>query len=530
MWALAITIVLVPITVVYLFLKFVRGNQDYWTQRGVPISQAKLTFRERLTRPFHEVDQAMYESVKSQNVTNYFGVVELRKPMLFVLDPELIKSILVKDFNTFTNRRMLGLGKSDKFFQNMLFFMEDQPWKEMRSTISPTFSTGKIKAMNDLFNESGEKVVNYLARQVNEKCKSNNSAEDIDDGIEIDMQNVFGRYTLDVIASVAFGVDSENFSQPNSAFYQMGQRINMAAAMSLSLMLKFLTLVTAPKLFEWLNLSLSDKTALQFFMNVVEKSIQQREAQEVEKRKDFLQLMIDAKHGILEKDADENEVSLQPSSRGATLTNDSILGNCVLFFIAGFDTSESLLTFTAYELAINPEIQERLYDEVDNTMDKYGGKFTYEAIASMNYLDMVISEALRKYPPAFRLERRADTNYNLPNSDVTLEKGSLAIIPIYCIQHDPDIYPNPEQFIPERFTAESKSQRHPYTYLPFGTGPRSCIAMRFALTEVKSAVAHLVHQFRFEPTSRTPIPVTFKKSASALKPAEGLYLKVKARQ
>ena len=77
------------------------------------------------------------------------------------------------------------------------------------------------------------------------------------------------------------------------------------------------------------------------------------------------------------------------------------------------------------------------------------------------------------------------------------------MIPTYAIHHDPQYYPDPYKFIPERFNAENKKNRNPYAYMPFGVGPRNCIAMRFAIIEGKCALAHLMHNFRVEPCTKT---------------------------
>jgi cytochrome P450 len=291
--------------------------------------------------------------------------------------------------------------------------------------------------------------------------------------------------------------------------------------------MKFMLLMTLPKfLVRYVGFSFFDKVSMNFFADVVRKTILARESLGGQKREDFLQLMLDAKSGKLDQDDDDKG---QGAEKKAKLTEDLILAQCVLFFIAGFDTTESLLIFAAYELAINPEVQEKLYEEVNETLENNGGKLTYDLVNKMPYLEMVISETLRKYPPAVRLDRRVVTSsYKVPGTEVTWDKDTVAVIPVFAIHHDESIYPNPEKFIPERFSAEEKAGRHPYTYLPFGLGPRSCIAMRFALVEAKTAIAHLVHSFRLEPSAKTPIPVTFLRGTT-LKPTGGMWLNVKSR-
>lgn len=88
---------------------------------------------------------------------------------------------------------------------------------------------------------------------------------------------------------------------------------------------------------------------------------------------------------------------------------------------------------------------------------------------------LMISETLRKHPPVPVLLRQCVIDYKVPGTDVTVEAGTKVEVPVYSLQHDPEFYPEPEKFDPERFTDENKGKRHPYVYLPFGEGPRICI-------------------------------------------------------
>lgn len=99
--------------------------------------------------------------------------------------------------------------------------------------------------------------------------------------------------------------------------------------------------------------------------------------------------------------------------------------------------------------------------------------------SSSRQTQIVRAEILRKYPPAPLLSRRCEYKYQIPGSKVVLPAGMRVVIPIYGLHHDPNYYPEPMTFKPERFTEENKRTRHPYTYLPFGEGPRNCIGKDF---------------------------------------------------
>ncbi|XP_043592974.1 probable cytochrome P450 6a13 isoform X2 [Bombus pyrosoma] len=135
-------------------------------------------------------------------------------------------------------------------------------------------------------------------------------------------------------------------------------------------------------------------------------------------------------------------------------------------------------------------------------------------------------ETLRKYPPASMLSRRCEHQYQIPGSKVELPVGMRVIIPIYGFHHDPDYYPDPATFDPERFTEENKRTRHPYTYLPFGEGPRNCIGMRFALLQIKVGIISFLRKHRVETCERTITPIKFSRRSLVTTSEKGFWLKI----
>lgn len=102
-------------------------------------------------------------------------------------------------------------------------------------------------------------------------------------------------------------------------------------------------------------------------------------------------------------------------------------------------------------------------------------------------------------------------------------------LPIYAFHHDPEYFPEPEKFDPERFSAENRKNIDPDTYLPFGIGPRNCIGSRFALMELKTVIYYLLLNFRFERTEKTDIPFKYENVPFAMKPANGIWVALKPR-
>lgn len=201
------------------------------------------------------------------------------------------------------------------------------------------------------------------------------------------------------------------------------------------------------------------------------------------------------------------------------MTTEEIVAQCATFFIAGFDTTSATLSLSAYQLAKHPEIQERLYQSVTASLAKFQAEspelkddfyslVTYDRLQSKEFelLEGVINEALRLDSPVIFLERKATADAELANEDrsrvINVKAGDIIHIPTYSLHRDPQQWKNPEEFNPERFIGDNATF-HKYAYLPFGLGPRKCVAQQMAIIEAKLALLHIVRDFRFEVCPQT---------------------------
>lgn len=195
-------------------------------------------------------------------------------------------------------------------------------------------------------------------------------------------------------------------------------------------------------------------------------------------------------------------------------TDDDIAAHLFHLFDISMDTIVYTLSFLIHELAVNEDVQQRLYDEIARTNDTLNGtQITYRSLQSMDYLDMVVSETLRKWPVNIMLDRTVIKEYSLLNGDgskMTLAPGEIVRIPVWAIHHDPKYYRNPEQFDPDRFSAANRAAIDPMTFLPFGIGPRACISSRFVLLQVKLNVFCLLAKFRVERCNKTEVPLKMR--------------------
>ncbi|KAJ3618158.1 hypothetical protein MTP99_006184 [Tenebrio molitor] len=324
--------------------------------------------------------------------------------------------------------------------------------------------------------------------------------------VPTDIKEALGCFTTDIIGSCAFGLDCNTFAEENSPFREYGRKV---FTFNTSRLLKLFFASTFPKTADTLGISLTEKDISKFFSKVVKDTVSYREKNNYT-RKDFLQLLIDLKNNKLAKDEGYKH-------DGNTLTIDEIAAQCFVFFIAGFETSSTTMTFAMYELSKHQELQDKVRDEVNAVLAKHEGKITYEAIQEMKYMDQVINETLRKYPPLPLITRMCVRDYKIPGEDLIIEKDTTIMISVLGIHHDKEYYPDPEKFDPERFTEENKKSRHHFAHIPFGEGPRVCIGMRFGLMQSKVGIASLLKQYKFTVSKKTMEPLKFK--ARSLTPA-----------
>lgn len=138
------------------------------------------------------------------------------------------------------------------------------------------------------------------------------------------------------------------------------------------------------------------------------------------------------------------------------------------------------------------------------------------------------AETLRKYPSLVNLNRIAKQNYTVPGTDIVIEKGTPVIIPAYAIQMDPEYYPNPEKFDPDRFSSEEKMNRDSMTWLPFGDGPRNCIGLRFGMMQTRIGLIAILNNFELSLGGKMQHAPKFKPDAFTTVPQGGIYIKLKS--
>ena len=215
-------------------------------------------------------------------------------------------------------------------------------------------------------------------------------------------------------------------------------------------------------------------------------------------------------------------------SADGKLTKIEGAAQAYVIFAGGFETSSSTMSYCIYELACNPHIQDKVADEINATLKKFGG-LTYDNVQEMTYLHKVVEEVLRKYPAAATIHRVCTKDIDLPTTNLHVDKGIDIVIPVLGIHRDPEIYPDPDKFDPERFNEENIASTHPCNYLPFGDGPRICIGMRFGYLVVKVGIINILSKYRISVIPGTPIPLEFDPGTLILSSKSDICIRIEPR-
>ncbi|VVC43862.1 Hypothetical protein CINCED_3A014999 [Cinara cedri] len=449
----------------------------------------------------HQLD--LYKRIYNEFTGHkYAGLFQMRTPYLMIRDPEIINRIIIRDFSYFPNHGVYT-DLSVNPLSSSLFNTETPQWNAARHKLSPAFTSGKLKLMYEQIKECGDELMKNISKSVLEH--TNNEMEVVD---------VLGKFSTDVIGTCAFGLQLNAINDDNSEFRKYGKSLFTP---SLRVLLRELSLMISPALLKVIKIKEFPAEACEFFHSVFHETITYREKNNIV-RNDFVQALMQTRRDLV---LNEN---VHPNDK---LTETHILANAFGIFFAGSDTVSTVLSFCLYELALAKNIQDKCREEIKSQISKHNGVIDYTFLTDLNYLDMVLKETLRKYPPDYTLSRQAAQTYHVPYDSLVIEKGQNIIIPLHSLHYDPQYYPNPEVFDPERFSPEEKSKLVKGTYLPFGDGPRICIGIRFAEMEMKLALFEILSKFELEPCGKTDIPLKFNKKAIMVMPENGIWLKFK---
>ncbi|XP_036333126.1 cytochrome P450 4e2-like [Rhagoletis pomonella] len=349
-------------------------------------------------------------------------------------------------------------------------------WFTHRKMITPSFHFKILQHFHEDMNQNSNKFI--------EKLRIVAHGDNI-----FDFQEMTHYLTMDVICDTAMGVHigamDNHDHEVVQAFKDMCYTINMRAFHPIkrsNTLYKFTP--DYPKFCRTLKI-------LEDFTNeVIKKRIAARKLEDTRSERGEEDEFSSKKLAFL-------DTLLSSTIDGRLLTQHEIYEEVSTFMFEGHDTTTSGIAFTIYLLSLHPEIQKKVYAEQQRVLgDNLNGETTFQQIADMPYLDMVIKETMRLYPSVPMVGRRTEKDYDI-NGFVIPQDTALNLF-LMALGYNEKHFPDPYRVDPERWNADKRAQ-NPFEYVPFSAGPRNCIGQKFALLEIKTVVSKVVRTFEILP-------------------------------
>ena len=373
-----------------------------------------------------------------QNSTRIYGdIFRLRFAFLssyLFMHPDASHEILARQAQGFEKdpitQRSLG-----RIIHKGLTVNEGEPWKRQRRLMQPAFHVSRINSYVQMMVQYTEQM---LARWR--------------DGELFDINQELIALTLRIVAQALFGIDvMESAGQVSKSMAFLEESFTRE---SLSVPIPY-----------WLPTphNLAVNRVLQGLNSLVGRIIDEHQAMGKDTG-DLLSMLLFAQ--------DED---------GSQMSDQQVHDEVLTLLLGGHETTANALVWACYLLSQHPDVVQKLHDEVDTVLGQRAP--TLEDLQRLHYVDMVIKETLRVYPPAWILGRQA--RQDVVVAGYRISKGSMVFVSPYVQHHDPRWFEEPEAFRPERFSEENEKDIRAHAYIPFGAGPRVCIGSRFTLMEQK---------------------------------------------
>nr|DAB41820.1 TPA_inf: cytochrome P450 CYP332A13 [Depressaria pastinacella] len=448
---------------------------NYWEKRGIPYEKPFLIFGNLQFLMRKSVWDFFYE-LRKKHSTDYVGIFLGWKPALVVQTSELAKKILQKDVAHFQDR-FLYADHSDPLGSLNLFTVKNPIWSDMRHELSPMFTSLRLKTMTELMNINAQQLVKKIKRDYVENNKT------------VNLKELFSMYTSDTVAYSVFGLRVSVLSDQLSPLWYI---TNHMVKWTFWRGLEFSMIFLLPAVAKLLRLKFFSAAATEYIKKLFWDVVENRKNTEKTNSKDLVNHLLKLKENFK-----------LPADVNSEFADNLMLAQAGVFILGSIETSSTVLSYCLHELAYHPEEQKKLYNEINDALTRSGKDILqYEDLMELKYLSSCIYETLRKYPTLGYLDRICNEDYKL-NDEVTIEKGVPVLVNVLALHYDESVYPEPQEWRPERISASSDSDNLHYTFLPFGEGPRFCIGKRYGMMQIRAALAQLVHKFKVEPG---PVP------------------------
>ncbi len=394
------------------------------------------------------------------------------KPVYLLFNPELIQEVLVAQTKSFRKSRALQLAR--ELLGDGLVTSEGEFHLKQRRMMQPAFHRKKIMEYGEVMSREGARF-----------------RAELKDGDTIDLHESMMALTLRIVARTLFDADVEGDAK------DVGQALHAALGMFERVTNPFAAVLARLPLPATIRFNRAKKR----LFAIIDRIIEEHRGHD---HGDLLSMLLSAVD-----EEDQSKMSMK-----------QVRDEALTLFLAGHETTANALTWTFFLLSKHPEVRARMFEEIDRIAGN-SERISPEQIASLEYTRIVFQESLRLYPPAWTIGREATADVQI--GPWKIEKGSICLMSQYAVHRDARWFENPDEFRPERWTAESS--RPKFSFFPFGGGPRTCIGDQFAWMEGTLLLAEISRKWTFEPQTEqvTPQPLI------TLRPRGGIRATVRAR-
>jgi cytochrome P450 len=394
----------------------------------------------------------------------------------FVNHPELIEQVLVTQHRKFIKGRALRANR--ELFGNGLLTSEGDLWQRQRRLIQPAFHRARILGY-------AQTMVDCTVRAV----------APFPENAERDIHQDMMALTLDIAARTLFSVE----------IGQRGRRIESALATLMEIIAKPQRIIRPLRLVLF-STERRYRRAVRELETIVQQIIYERRSANASatahalQPNDLLAMLLDAR--------DES---------GAGMSDRQLRDEILTLLLAGHETTALALSWSWYLLSQNPEAERKLHAELDSVL---AGRLPgVEDLPRLPYTERVIKESLRLYPPAYAILRLAVEDAEI--AGYKIPRGSSVGLSPWVMHRDPRYFPEPERFLPERWTDDFIRQLPRFAYIPFGGGPRICVGAQFALMEAALVLATIAQRYRLRLVPGAPVDLF---PSITLRPKFGIHV------
>ncbi|KRT82401.1 cytochrome P450 [Oryctes borbonicus] len=417
------------------------------------------------------------------------------KLSVFVVNPNIVEYFLSSNVHI---KKSAGYDLYQPWLGQGLINNAGEIWRKHRKILTPAFHLKVLEQFPESFHKSGEVLIKKLKKQ---------------EGKDIDIYEFIILYAMDAICDSSMRIDVNAQETGDTTYIDAVKR--------------FLEIYLT-RFFSFFN-------KYEFFFQFSPKYKQYRK--DIEYLQSFTSSVIEQRKreriaNLDEEETDEfgrkkrRKVFLDILLDSNQMTDQEIREEVDTFLFGGHDTISSTISFGLFELTRNPDVQERLFEEIESVVgiDK-DEPITLGHLNEMGYMDRVVKEVFRLYPAAPLIERELQEEVIVDG--LKYPKGTTISFHLYIQHRRSELFPEPEKFDPDRFLPEYVASRHKFAYIPFSAGPRNCIGQKYATINTKITIANVLRHFVLQPVEPAHKPIL--ANDAVLKSMNGLLIKLKLR-